>query len=260
MPHDKDQVSFMDFLRRLWWALHDHTLTDRLKWKTNAWKRRMLGERNAGARPYAVSDIPPRWELIQAVIDRYGFRSYLEIGCAGNACFDKVRCDLKVGVDPVSGGTERKTSDAFFAENRQRFDCIFIDGLHKYAQVRQDIRNALDASTENAVVFLHDCLPRTIGEQAVPREQLTWMGDVWKAIVEYRCQPAVDTAVCTIDCGIGIVVKRPNTLPLALGADRDFQALSFGEYLENHEQWMRPMNYESALQFIGGEVSDTDRF
>ena len=36
----------------------------------------------------------------------------------------------KIGVDPVSGGNLRMTSDHFFKENKEKFDLIFIDGLH----------------------------------------------------------------------------------------------------------------------------------
>ena len=51
-----------------------------------------------------------------------------------------INCKKKVGVDPVSGGTIRVTSDNFFRTNKEKFDCIFIDGLHKYAQVKKGHR------------------------------------------------------------------------------------------------------------------------
>lgn len=245
-------------LKTLWWRWHEGTLKSDISWKVNAWRRRMLGERSGAVLPYRWNESPPRWQLIQEAIDRYGFKAYLEIGCAGNACFDKVRCETKVGVDPVSGGNVRKTSDEFFADNRATFDCIFIDGLHTYKQVRRDIENSLSASSENAVIFMHDCLPCTIGEQAMPREQLIWTGDVWKAIVELRTHPMVDTAVCTIDRGIGVVVKRRNTDLLAGWAHQGFEELTYRDYVANHAKWMRPVDYAATLRFIDGGAENPE--
>ena len=44
-----------------------------------------------------------------------------------------------IGVDPMSGGTHRMTSDEFFRRNREqwhyKFDLVFIDGLHEVSRV-----------------------------------------------------------------------------------------------------------------------------
>ena len=71
-------------------------------------------------------------EIVQEIIRKKNYKKYLEIGCFDDELFNHVNCEKKVGVDPVSGGTIRKTSDQFFLNNDQYFDCIFIDGLHEY--------------------------------------------------------------------------------------------------------------------------------
>ena len=68
-----------------------------------------------------------RWDLIQKLIELNNFQSYLEIGCFDNELFDVVNINHKTGVDPVSGGTIRLTSDQFFSQNKEFFDCIFIN-------------------------------------------------------------------------------------------------------------------------------------
>ena len=88
--------------------------------------------------------------------------------------------ERKVGVDPYSGGNFRGTSDEFFSKNNEKFDCIFIDGLHEYEQVCRDISNSLKILNKNGIILLHDCLPSTINQQAVPRYKAVWNGDVWK--------------------------------------------------------------------------------
>ena len=90
-----------------------------------------------------------RWDLIQHIIKKYNFQNYLEIGCDKDQSFSKISVDKKVGVDPVSGGNVRKTSDDFFQDNKQNFDIIFIDGLHHYEQVKKDINNSLKFLNKN---------------------------------------------------------------------------------------------------------------
>ena len=37
------------------------------------------------------------------------------------------------------------TSDTFFKNNKDKFDVIFLDGLHTYEQTIKDINNAIKA-------------------------------------------------------------------------------------------------------------------
>ena len=69
-------------------------------------------------------DLPSRSILIQKVIEHKKFDSYLEIGCANNENFDKIKIKKKTGVDPNSGGNVKMTSDAFFSKNKLLFDII----------------------------------------------------------------------------------------------------------------------------------------
>ena len=71
-----------------------------------------------------------RIEIINHLIKKTDGINYLEIGCDKNVVFSQINCINKVGVDPNSGGTIRDTSDNFFKTNKQKFDVIFIDGLH----------------------------------------------------------------------------------------------------------------------------------
>ena len=79
-----------------------------------------------------------RIDIINYVINKYDYKKYLEIGCHNNEVFDKIKIE-KIGVDPVSGGNFKGTSDEFFEQNNKNFDCIFIDGMHEYKQVKKDV-------------------------------------------------------------------------------------------------------------------------
>ena len=153
------------------------------------------------------SKYPARYEIIQKLIDKKKYHNYLEIGCFKNDNFEKIKVKKKIGVDPVSGGNIRLTSDEFFKINNDFFDIIFIDGLHIFEQVRKDILNSLKILNHNGIIVLHDCLPSKNRDQMVPRSHLNWNGDVWKAIVECRTQKNIDTYTCLADQGLGIILK-----------------------------------------------------
>ena len=55
-----------------------------------------------------------RWDLINYLINKNNYLSYLEIGCDDDILFKKIKIKSKIGVDPLSGGTIRKTSNDFF--------------------------------------------------------------------------------------------------------------------------------------------------
>ena len=65
-----------------------------------------------------------RWDLIQHIINVHNFDNYLEIGCDKDQSFSKIKIKNKVGVDPISGGTIRSTSNDFFSINKEYFDVI----------------------------------------------------------------------------------------------------------------------------------------
>jgi hypothetical protein len=190
-----------------------------------------------------------RWDLIQHIIDKYSYNNYLEIGCDKDQSFSKIKIKNKIGVDPISGGSIRDTSDNFFKYNRQKFDIIFIDGLHHYEQVSRDIKNSLNVLNENGFILIHDCLPRSIAHQAIPRYRGSWNGDVWKSIVEMRTLDHIDTYTCQIDFGVGLIKKTKNSDILKIHF-KDFSKLKFRDYYYNYKKYMRIINYENLLKII----------
>jgi len=191
-----------------------------------------------------------RWDLIKEVIKIKKFNSYLEIGCDDDHSFKNIAVDYKIGVDPYSGGNFRGTSDHFFSQNNRKFDCIFIDGLHEYNQVCNDLKNSLKCLSQNGVIFLHDALPANIHQQAVPRYKIIWNGDVWKSIVKYRIKNDCDIITCRIDHGVSVVQKIINKKPLKNVGISDCKKLSFKDFYENHNEYMRIMSYKEVINYI----------
>ena len=198
---------------------------------------------------YNWSNYPSRCELIQKIINKKNYLSYLEIGCNDDFNFSKINVKTKVGIDPVSGGTHRMTSDDFFKSNKEKFDCIFIDGLHVYEQVRKDILNSIKFLNSDGIILLHDCLPSKIWNQIVPRIYGHWNGDVWKAIVEFRTMPDLDTYTCVADHGLGIIFKRKNKNILKTNI-KNFKKLKFRDYYLKHNEYMNLIEVSDIDQLI----------
>jgi predicted O-methyltransferase YrrM len=209
----------------------------------------IFGEKFYKKLDFKWNQYPNRYQVIQDTINRKSYKIYLEIGCFQNELFSKIKIDTKIGVDPVSGGTIRDTSDNFFKKNNIKFDIIFIDGLHEYDQVKKDINNSLLFLNNNGVIFLHDCMPKSYLHQAVPRATGVWNGDVWKNIVELRTKPEIDTYVVCADQGIGMILKRPNKQLLKLNIT-NFKKLKFRDFFYNYKKYLNIVYHQDLINIF----------
>ena len=211
--------------------------------------KKIFGEKDPGLINFDFTNKPSRMEVVQGIINHKQYKSYLEIGTFDDELFSFIKCKNKIGVDPSSGGTHRMTSDAFFSKNDQRFDCIFIDGLHHYNQVIKDIRNSLATLNDDGIILMHDCLPVSLGAQSVPRTEVNWNGDVWKAFVEQRTNISLDCYTCYADHGIGVILKRKNRSPLNI-INKNFKKLKFLDFYNNHNELMNIIEYDDLLEVL----------
>jgi len=157
-----------------------------------------------------------RYQIINTLINIYGYETYLEVGVDHPMqCFDKIKIENKIGVDPNGKAMITATSDDFFKSNRKKFDIIFIDGLHHKDQVIRDIDNALKVLNHNGAIVVHDCNPTSDIMQRVPRETGEWTGDVWKAWLHFRANPDLSMHVLETDYGVGII-RRGKQLPFSV--------------------------------------------
>mgnify|MGYP001193435334 CR=1 FL=1 len=175
---------------------------------------------------------------------------YLEIGVFQDAVFDTIYLPKKnkFGVDPVSGGNQRMTSDEFFLKNKYLFDVIFIDGLHRYKQCQTDCINSLKFLKPNGIIFLHDLLPQNSDEEYVPQRTKTWTGDVWKVAVELTQSKNLEFRIANVDHGVGILKKRKN---YSYKISDDLEDKRFDFFYENCFESLPIVSCEQAMEFIG---------
>ena len=208
---------------------------------------KIFGEKNHNSLGFDFTNKPSRLLVVSETIKRKNFSSYLEIGCFNNELFDYVKVSDKVGVDPIKGGTVKLTSDEFFTINKKKFDCIWIDGLHTYKQVKKDIINSLNSLNQGGIIFIHDCLPNNIEAQRRYRCTDNWNGDVWKALVEMRTNINLDIYTINADHGIGCILKRKNTNLLKINTT-NFNKLKFKDFFYNHKSLMNIIEYNDFLK------------
>jgi tRNA G37 N-methylase Trm5 len=180
-----------------------------------------------------------RWDILNELIQRNGYSSYLEIGVQDpNSCFNKINCKDKVSVDPEPRGecSFIGTSDQFFFQNNKKFDLIFIDGLHYSEQVVKDVLNSLKFLNEGGTIMCHDTLPTTEKMQWRYNHGEEWTGDVWKAIVALRTMN-LNIVVKTINTDYGCtLIQEGKAEPLYVYAPE------WEDFLRNKEQWMNITN------------------
>lgn len=148
-----------------------------------------------------------RTQLINYLIKKRNYQSYLEIGVETGRNFKAIECECKIGVDPNvnSPATHHCTSDHYFANCQEKFDIIFIDGFHHQNQVEKDILNSLNHINQNGTIVVHDCNPPNELSQLVPRQSIEWCGDTWKAFAKFKNEYNLPAYVVNINYGCGII-------------------------------------------------------
>lgn len=193
-----------------------------------------------------------RWELLNRIAARIGARAYLEIGVQRGDVFSRVEVERKVGVDPDprSAATIHLPSDAYFdrldAESpSERFDLVFVDGLHHREQVVRDVRNSIRYLSTGGVTVVHDCDPPS--EAAGGRAMCSgvWCGDVWKGWIDLRRELDRETFVVDTDLGCGVILEGDPAPP---NGESD---PTWSEFAANRSEWLRLVSVDDALDRIG---------
>jgi hypothetical protein len=185
-----------------------------------------------------------RTEIINSLITKNNYKSYLEIGVNTPAQpgynWSGINIETKHGVDPNVDTTYRMESDEFFKNHiKQKYDIVFVDGLHIFEQAYRDIVNSLENLNEGGVIVVHDCNPVTEITQRRERASDAWHGDVWKSIVKLRIEePNLEIYTVNTDEGCGIIKKGSQEL------------LTVNEGINIYDYDFLEKNREKALNLI----------
>jgi hypothetical protein len=136
-------------------------------------------------------------------------QNYLEVGVEYGFCFEAVRARHKTAVDPCFRfqkwprykdiALHEVSSDVFFQglSLSEKFDLVFLDGLHTAQQTWKDFENVANHLSTNSVVIIDDTVPNdeysselspemTYRKRALAgvKNDYRWHGDVYKVILK----------------------------------------------------------------------------
>lgn len=185
-------------------------------------------------------------DILNYIIKQSRFNSYLEIGINKPAAnFEHIKCKFKIGVDPnpKARASFEGTSDEFFRTNTNKFDLIFIDGLHTAEQVKKDFQNSLEVLNYAGVIVLHDTCPSNEMYAKPVRGTLKkWNGDVYRMLPDIQ---DMDFATLNFDDN-GLTVVRGEGY-----VQRDF--IEWDEFSNDKNKWLNLMNWEQFKMWYNYE-------
>lgn len=201
-----------------------------------------------------------RTEIINALFNKYKFQTYLEIGVqVPSDNFEKINAIFKESVDPAPKGgcTYVVTSDEFFKGYAiNKYDVIFIDGLHTAEQVYIDAINAIDYLNNGGFIVMHDCNPsteyHTRSYEEFKRTGGPWNGTVFNGFIRLK-HKFFDWSCFVVneDHGCGILSKRQFLKNKQSGYD--VYNLSWKEFNEKRNELLQLISYDEYLNLIKNE-------
>lgn len=193
-----------------------------------------------------------RYEVINYLIQKYDYQTYLELGVQSGYNFKKINCKKKISVDPDNSLHPEMTyalpSDDYFAQYSEPIDIAFLDGLHHADQLERDILNTLDRLTEGGIIVCHDCSPQSKESATVPRIQQIWNGDVYKTICKLRSERD-DLEIFTINCdeGLGIIRKADKKVEKL---DLKGLEINYDNFDANRSEWLNLVDPIKAYELL----------
>lgn len=148
--------------------------------------------------------------MVQGLLSLFDQPRYLEVGVATGATFHASECPRKVAVDPkfrFDVAEARKAnphctyhevpSDVYFgelADPADRFEVIYLDGLHTVEQTLRDFTSALFFLAPGGIILIDDVRPISYAtslpdrktarqlRKALDTGEHGWMGDVYRLV------------------------------------------------------------------------------
>jgi Methyltransferase domain len=194
-------------------------------------------------------------DLINNLAKRSKAKCYLEIGvCNPDYNFNKINIAKKVSVDPdpKAKAIHVMASDEYFAQFDEKFDIIFIDGLHEENQVRRDFENSIKRLKDKGFIVMHDCNPQSERITHYPRDTEEWCGNVYKFAMTLPSYSGINYRTVNFDYGCTVIWKDIRKTGKELTIDTSWE--TFAKYrksllrLVNREEFKETLDWKYWLK------------
>lgn len=163
-----------------------------------------------------------RYDLINYLIKKFKYKSYLEIGVQYGHTWNTIECLHKTGVEPefthVDDRIYKLKSDKFFELNTSFFDLIFVDGDHSFEQSKRDIMHAFLVLNPKGRIVCHDVLPK---DQEHTNPYLC--GEVYRSIAHVLTLGIFDINTWVEDHGCGILKRGSTEIDIKINNYEDYE-------------------------------------
>lgn len=223
---------------------------------------------------------PDYYEVLRWLHQELRPESYFEIGVfRGQSLMLAMPPTIAVGIDPCPEADlpwNTKThllamsSAEFFARHTlaeffgaDRFSFAFVDGLHHFEQVLDDIFHLEAYARPDSVIAVHDTIP--LDEKTSARDRCTKFhtGDVWKVVPFLKsCRPGL--RLITVRTGPSGLTLIRGLDPSHAGSEEEFEALGrfralpWEYYKEHRSEFLEtiPNQRDAVVSWISNRTYD----
>ncbi len=199
-----------------------------------------------------------RSDVIQGLLSLYESPEYLEVGVHHGVTFHMLTAARRVAVDPdfrfdlvqaratnPDASYHSIPSDDYFSHvigADEKFDVIFLDGLHTFEQTLRDLLNAIGHIKPGGAIVIDDVLPNSYAA-SLPTWEMniryrnvrgitddSWMGDVFRLVYFIRDYLRhFSYATTNEQHGIAILWNTPRPAPSAPLGMNDIMRIDYSD-------------------------------
>ena len=211
-----------------------------------------------------------KYDIVNNLIKKYNCKNYLEISTpTTGACYDKINenngCEITKELlfyyidsnlsslrDDLKNYNCVNFDIGVLQLKRKEYDFIFVDPFHTFEQSKIDIEIAYNLLSDNGIIVVHDCFPKSINIISDNYREGSWCGVTYKAFIDFNINHNMtQTYVVDCDYGCGIILKNiKRGIPYKIPDNMTLNDVSeFNYFINNAKELLNVISCEEFLSW-----------